>query len=638
MSCWPRASSPSNNRSRGGPASRLWRAVLLGSIAVLLGPAAMVRAQDEATTTLEAEGSAVETAGGNLSRQPGNLPSDAFRNDPAVGVRYRDLFRSSTTPFRDTEQVYMSSPVTGNANADLGYTGPVTAFRGGAYLRSPVPLEGSESISTSFDLMGLRLGYSLTGSQGFNLLGRGFEPQDADLKVGPLFFKMHTLGAAVLMSDNINASEDDRESGAISIAYLSGTLVAQLTETLRISATGTLYWLPFKGKVGITTDSGIYDFGLGGSNFQTPVAQIDWEGRVGQWDVFLSDSFRVNMTGGPFSDYNYGQSLFEGSSFDEFDQAGRYRYGGYDTSGRRLDDRDLDGVSDNRDLDVYSYSNRLDVGAQRLYPGPMRIRLRAYREDLWYNQGGRGLPSLREGASAYASYERENLRFKPYALYEITRNDLDPEWDQYIRVGLRGPITDQLTLNLFAGEFLDGATDRTHFTAGMQLRHVAGPFTYESLFVGREIDDYYAHDEIVDRVTYDIHQILGPRLFADAFASYEKTRSLEEENLERESFLAGIRLTWLYSPKTHLRLGYTYQERTAGNSSFLFSGEEDRFDDANVSNADYFSHTVRLQIFYRITDTMRTTFDYEFFDVHSNVGGRSYYENRVILSLSKYFY
>ncbi len=637
MSCWPRAPLPLNGSPHGGSARRFWRTVLLGSIAVLLWPGSPVRAQDEATTSIEDEGSTTEVAGGNLSRQPGRLPPDSFRSDPAVGVRYRDLFRSTTTPFRDYERVDMATPITGNADLGVGYAGPATAFRAGADLRSQIPLEGSETLSSSLDVMGLRLGYNIVGSQGFNLLGRGVDPQDADLKAGPLFFKLRTLGAALLMSDNVDASENDRESGAISIAYLSGTLVAQITETLRLSASGTLYWLPFKGKVGVSTDSGFYDFGLGGSNFQTPVAQIDWEGRIGQWDVFLTDTFRVNMTGGPFSDYTYGESLYEGSSFEDFDQAGRYRYGGYGANGRRFDDRDLDGDTDNRDLDVFSYSNRVDVGAERLYPGPMRIRLRAYREDLWYNQGARGLPSLREGASAYASYERENLRFKPYALYEITRTDIDPEWDQYIRLGLRGPITDQLFINLYAGAFLDGSTDRTHYTAGMQLRHIAGPFTYESLFIGREIDDYYEDDQIVDRITYDIHQVLGPRLFADAFATYEKTHSLDEQGLDRNSFLAGVRLIWLPSPRTNVRLGYTYQERTAGNSSFLFSGE-DRFDEPSVTDADYFSHTIRLLISYRLTETVRTTFDYEFFDVHSNVAGGSYYENRVILSLSKYFY
>jgi hypothetical protein len=595
-------------------------------------------AEDEVATPLEDEGPTTEVTGGNLSPQPGRLPPDAFRNDPAVGVRYRDLFRSTSTPFRQAEQVDMASPFTGRANGGVGYEGPVGGFRTGADLRSVVPLEGRESLNSSMDVMGLRLGYNLTGSQGFNILGQGFEPQDADLKVGPLFFKLRTLGAALLMSDNINATEHDREAGAISIAYLSGTLIAQLTETLRLTASGTLYWLPFKGKVGFSTDSGFYNFGLGGANYQSPVAQIDWEGRIGQWDVFLTDSFHINMNGGLSTDYTYGESLFEGNSFTEFDQAGRYRYGGYGASGRQFDDRDLDGNSEDRDFDVFSYSNRLDVGAERLYPGPMRIRLRAYREDLWYNQGSRGLPALREGASAYASYERENLRFKPYASYEITRTDLDPEWDQYIRLGLRGPITDQLLLNLYVGEFIDGATDLTHFTAGMQLRHIAGPFTYESLFIGREIEsENFEQDEVVDRITYNIHQVLGPHLFADAFTSYEKVHALNDSALDRNLFIAGLRLTCFPGPRTTASLSYLYQERNSSNSNFLFSGE-DRFDEPSVTDADYYSNTIRLQILYRLTDTVRTTFDYEFFDVHSNVGGNNYYENRVILSLTKYFY
>ena len=83
----------------------------------------------------------------------------------------------------------------------------------------------------------------------FPFLHRGFEPQDADLKAGPIFFKLDALSAGLLFSDNANLTETDRESGVIAILRMSGTLIVQFSEDIRFAASGSLVYLPTEGEI-----------------------------------------------------------------------------------------------------------------------------------------------------------------------------------------------------------------------------------------------------------------------------------------------------------------------------------------------------------------------------------------------------
>ncbi|MEQ1859106.1 MAG: hypothetical protein ABMA13_04155 [Chthoniobacteraceae bacterium] len=616
---------------------RVFRKLALIGMMAIASASALVLAQDDpdAPTTEITEGT------GQLSGRPGPLPRDAFRSDPEVGIRYRSLFRDTRTPLRSDSQVGLDSPLTGAAETGIGYQGPVSNFRTGVNFRESIPGEGGGQAATSLDVMGFRLGYRLNGVHGFNLLSRGFEPEDADLKVGPLYFKLRALSASVLASDNVNATETNRESGAIAIARLSGSVVAQLTESLRIAAGGTLIWLPFKGKVGLTTSSGLFDLNLtSDTDNRIPAAQVSWDGKIGEWEYYVTDTFRIYapLGGELFQSYIYDQTLFEGSSFNEIDQAGRYRYG-YLGHQRPLD-RDSRSSSRLTDfsLDARQYSNRIEAGAHRMYPGRLHVQLRAYREDLWYNQGQRGLPRFREGAAVLVDSQRENLRFKPYARYEITLSDGQDLPNQLAVVGLRGPITDQLIVDLYSGLFHQGDSGRNRFIAGMRLGHQAGPYTFESLFVGREVLDYYLTTEVVDRISYNIHQVLGPKIFADALASYNVHHALDDTDDERQSFRAGIRLTTLPGPRTSARLSYFYSHVWSDSTSFLFPADRGSDEESDKIRQEYTSHSVHLDLRYHFTDSFIGQLSYAYIDRESTFSGDTYYENLVLLSLTKFFY
>lgn len=337
-----------------------------------------------------------------------------------------------------------------------------------------------------------------------------------------------------------------------------------------------------------------------------------WDTKIGDWNVILADDFRIGA--GRFSVGSRDDfELFEGGRFDEFDRAGRYVFRAPlpAEAGRRHQEVD-------EDTDIIYFSNTISAATERLLPGPVRLRIRAYREDLWYNQGRRGLPSLREGLNVFAASERENMRFKPFALYNALHTSRIDGFDHEFRTGINGPITDQLHLHADFGWFHRDDNGANRFLWGLELRHRAGPYTEESLIYARQLSDF--HEELTDHLTYRIRQVLGAKLTGEAFASYAQVEDLEDDRGDRDEFRTGIRLTSVLGPRTTVRLSGIYSVLDADRS---FGHRE--------------TWTGRLELTYRITDTFVSRLLYQYQERDSDRRGRSYYENLVFMTLTKYF-
>jgi hypothetical protein len=558
-------------------------------IASILALAAPSRAQEPSTEVSAStdEIAPVERLGyGGLPARLNTLPSEAFYSDPALGISQRQLFRDTRNPFQPSFRT----------------TDPGVDLR-------------TETTDIRF-----RVGLPDFASRLGGLYG--FEPERADLKVGPLYFKLNALSAGILASDNPDLSPTNPEPDAIAIVRLSGSIMAQVSESLRLTLGGTLYWLPFEGEVGFGLGALDQLFTLGYG--EIALAQISWETRIGEWDIFVSDTLRIQPDYGGsrlYEDLVY----FEGQGFDAADRAGRYSFGGDGYRRRQRVDNDSDSLS----VDQYVIRNQIVGVAERLLPGPVRLRIRAFHEDLWYNQGSRGSPTLREGASILLRAERENLRFNPFIRYEIDRTDADAAFSQRIVFGLDGPITDQLRLSIYAGWYRHGESGGTRELAGLHLSHLAGPYTTESLFIGREIDD--ENEESIDSVRYQITQVLGPRLRASAYSFYNIITPLSEFSTEREEFGAGMRLTWELGPRMSASLLGAYRHESYGDGSDLF-GDDDSTDSLSISDK-----ILRLQVSYSFTPTFFGYLTYQHLNRDSSRELSSYRENLVYLTLTKYF-
>jgi hypothetical protein len=450
---------------------------------------------------------------------------------------------------------------------------------------------------------------TLTG--GLPWVERGFEPQNADLKVGPFYFKLRAIEAAILASDNINLTQNDRKAGVIGYAGITIDVMAQMTEDLRLATEGTFIYLPFQGKAGIAGFglNDIYEFGLGGPLAH---AQIEWDTKIGQWNVVLLDDFQI--VEGVFSDEIYSSDvLFKGADFNDQATLGRYvlRPSDADIFQNRgsLNDRF------NSRNNVVVYSNTASVFAERLLPGDIRLQVGAYNEDLWYNQGNRGLPELRQGATVSLFDEHENTRFKPYIRYEAFRTQELGGVQSILTAGITGPITDQLHLVAEAG-FFKGGNDGNGEVWRLQLDHTLGPYTQQSLIFARTFT--YFHDELDEQLGYNLRQIIGPKLSADLFAYWIQTEDFfsGSTNQNYDQWRFGARVTYTIGPKT----------------SLVATGEYNAID---------FDHTTqllgRLELGYNFTDTLLLHLVYQFQESSSDQIGLNYSENLFFLSLTKYF-
>ena len=517
------------------------------------------------------DGGSVAPAGESL---PSTLPYGAYQTPPTPGVPYSKIFRDTGAP----------------------YTNP---------LQRPAvtPSVQTESVEARATLGLPALSAALP------LIQRGFEPQDADLKLGPVFFKLHGLSAAALWSDNIDLSENNRQSGTIAILTISGAIIAQLTEGLRVAVSGSLVYLPLKGEAGIA------GFGLYGPYFlgfdDEPIvrSEITWNTIIGGWNVVFADDFRIGI--GRFTNNVRDDAVFfRGSGFDAYDQAGRYVFRGPQnlTAG---DSRNSDRRSD---TSIGYYSNVVSAQTDRLVVGKTRLRVQASHENLWYNQGNRGLPQLRDQVTVSLVSERENIRFRPFVIYHAMKTDLQDSFDQTIRAGVDGPITDQLQLHAEIGYFF-GNNDGS-LLWGVTLRHQAGPYTEETLYFGRSVSSF--HDEINETVGYNIRQILGPKITADAYVSRNDIRDLLGDGFSRVEYRAGLQFSINAGPKTNIVLTGTYALLDSGGSQ---------------SN----TLTGRAEIFHYFTDSLLARLIYQYQESDFDLHNQSYYENLIYFSITKYF-
>ncbi len=511
------------------------------------------------------------TAGESL---PATLPYGAYQTPPTPGVPYSKIFRDTGAP----------------------YTNPLNRV-------AVTPSVQTESVEARATL-GLP-----SFNAAFPLLQRGFEPQDADLKFGPVFFKLQGLSAAALWSDNINLTEKHRESGTIAIATISGAIIAQLTEGLRVAISGSFVYLPLQNEAGIA-GFGLYaPYVLGFDDEPIVRSEITWNTIIGGWNVVFADDFRIGI--GRFSNNLRDDAvIFNGGGFDGYDQTGRYIF-------RAQQDRVASSSrsrNERSNTDILYYSNVVSAQADRLIVGKTRLRFQASHENLWYNQGNRGLPRLRDQINVSLVSERENLRFKPFVMYQALKTDLQDSFEHTIRAGLDGPITDQLQLHAEVGYYFGNNEDALLW--GVSLRHQAGPYTEESLFYGRAVSSF--HDEINEIVGYNIRQIIGPKLIADAYFLRDDIHGLSSNGFSRVEYRTGLRLSIHAGPRTNLILtgAYALVDSAGGQSNTL---------------------TGRAELSHYFTDSFLARLIYQYQENDSDFRNQNYYENLIYFSLTKYF-
>lgn len=441
-------------------------------------------------------------------------------------------------------------------------------------------------------------------------LRRGFEPEQAQLKLGPIFIRFASASTTFLGSDNINLTQTNRESGVIAIAQLNMIILGQLTENLQLTIAGSLVYLPLTNQAGFS--------GFGTQPLQLNIgmvpaiqSQISYETRLLGWPVIFADDFHVGS--GSYSNSTRDDSvMFEGANFDKQSRAGRYAFG---HTGQTSSSRGFTNSNANSQNEFIYFSNVVSAATTRALPSDVLLNAKVSHENIWYNSANRGLPGLRDEASIRLQWDRVNLRFKPFVQYSASRTNQTPGIDQTAQAGISGPITNQLSLLASIGEFFPsgGLSSSTIWTVA--LNHEAGPYTTESLSYSRTVS---AFDQEYDQnVSYYLRQVLGPTMYAQLFASYGTSTGIFIAS-ESTILRSGIRLTYAPSPRTQFRTSVTYANITGnGQNTITLTG--------------------RGEISRYITDSLNLMLFYQYQNKTSNQFSNNYFENLFMLTLTKSF-
>jgi len=456
------------------------------------------------------------------------------------------------------------------------------------------------------------LGYAGIGVPTLPFIHHSAEPQDADLKIGPLYLFFDSLTASLLYTDNYNLTDHNRKGETLAIISLNMTLVAQLTEDLQLSVTGSLVYLPIQNILGFESSSLNGSLGFLLAALPALAADASYDTLIAGWPVQFRDDFRT-ATGSYSDDTLDDFSLFEGSALEQ--QNGQYVF-----RSARVNLRNDNAANNSYGQNNYFsfFANTLSATTLNYLPSDIQVTARASRSDLWYNQDNRGLPSSRDDFYILAQSERPTMRFKPFASYEIEHSSDVPGVYQIARVGLSGPITDQLFLYTDFGYYRSN-TGNQGYLFSLDLSHVAGQYTTEDLSIRRDLNDF--DDEVVTTEYYRITQVLGPTIGAAAFADHSTFNELADDqviNRSQEDF--GLSLNWVLGPLTRLQVQgiYARQDYNDGYSDEVWTG--------------------RVNLSRTITDTLHLEALYQYQNYRANQTDHNYYENLVFVSLVKYFH
>jgi hypothetical protein len=459
---------------------------------------------------------AAPTPTDNLRR----IPPSAYQ-PPRTGIPYGTIFRDTGAPYYNAMRDVQVNPHS-QPSESLGFGGHVDVpdFRGS-----------------------------------FPLLQRGFAPEDADLKIGPLYFKLRHLSAGVLYSDNIHQNDLRKESDTLAVFAIGGQIMAQLTEGFHIAISGNFVYLPYEGSEGLNGLSlaSPYAFGLAG----TPNAnvQVAWEPVFFGLPFVIADEFTIGLA--RFSNSSYDSiGLFDGFETDSVDTAGIYTLRA--PTVRSFSDSDRDGHS-RQDFQFNYYSNQISINTGGPLPGQNVFRFRASHEDIWYEEEGSNLPSQRDRVFLGAESVRENLRFKPYTSYEMIRTADPDRLVHKVRFGVKGPVTDLLYFRGELGYFWDAMNSQNdNFIWTLAFRHTPDPRTRHSLVYQRDTSEFL--DELDERLTYVFRRVLGPSLTTGLYASYHWIEDLDHIVPDRTEFRAGLTFEYVQSPRTSYRLTGQYAD------------------------------------------------------------------------------
>ncbi len=418
--------------------------------------------------------------------------------------------------------------------------------------RSHMQMEIGEGFGTNLDLDAFEIPF----------FDRGMGLDEADLTLGPFGLNLQELKTSVLFSDNINLTESNEESGVLGITTLGFSLIFQPFKSVHLMIRGDLVSLPFEKKIGFN-GFGLQDpvnaaLGLEGGTRNLSHMQTLLNFKPGDWDIELMDDFAVEFgQGGTYlSNYHADGSLYAWDPvvFEEVDSAGRYQYGAQGTAkGDRASMFDLEQnpTGNFEDLTMFR-TNTAGITIGHTLPTETDLKVSYYRRDRWTVLKDSTPQNTRLGGRALLSNKKENLRFKPFAVFKWVN---EPSFSQSWNVGLRTDITDYMHSITDYGQADGDSTWR------IALRHQMNLRTMHAASWRRQLE----FEEMQTIWDYRLSRVLAARFTADFIMRGAEVEALDSAETYEHMFY-GLGLTKVFSPAVSwtTTTGYKRQENPEG--------------------------------------------------------------------------
>jgi len=335
---------------------------------------------------------------------------------------------------------------------------------------------------------------ALTVDANSSILTRTFSPDLAMVKAGPLYFDLLWVGAGVIWSDyngpqNFGPGQGDGVTSYVGAGFRG---LVRVTDTIYLSAAGSLYYLPQVNRLA---------FGLGYGNQNSFAVDLFFSDVWGNWDV----NFSNNFAGRP------GLNFYSNTGQGAQERAGRYWFGLQQNRANQF----------NQNSSAY-FNNNIAFSASRLVlGGAWRFWSTARHVDFWRSFDFTN-HSQREQLSLVLGYEGSILPFAPRFTYNAyTMNHFHSIYHQ-IGMSLNGRITENVNWSGYLGYlFGSGSANKQNtFLWKIGLTHNINSKSIQNISVGEclFVNDY-SNDALTARyVNYSINHNFSRQLRAGFFA------------------------------------------------------------------------------------------------------------------------
>lgn len=342
---------------------------------------------------------------------------------------------------------------------------------------------------------------ALTLDANSSILTRTFSPGLAMVKAGPLYFDLLWVGAGAIWSDfngvqNFAPGQGDGVTSYVGAGFRG---LVRVTDTIYLSAAGSLYYLPQINRLA---------FGLGYGNQNSFAVDLYFSDTWGDWDVSFTNSF----AGRP------GLNFYSNTGQTAVDRAGQYWFGVQQNQANQF----------NQNSSAY-FNNTIALNASRLVLGrAWRFWSTAKHVDFWRTFDFTN-HSQREQLSLVLGYEGSILPFAPRFSYNAyTMNKFRSIYHQ-IGMDLNGRITENINWNGYLGYLFNSGsgTKQNTFLWKFGLSQNISSKTNHNITIGESffVNDY-SNDALTARYAqYAINHSFTRQLRAGLFAQISDRQS-----------------------------------------------------------------------------------------------------------------